>query len=55
MMGDRVVPTIEPRGLDLTSPETIELIRQAQESDAIDHQLTIRQALRKYKKACFWA
>ncbi|WWC89639.1 uncharacterized protein L201_004564 [Kwoniella dendrophila CBS 6074] len=36
-------------------PATIDLIVQAQEADAFDHQLTIRQALSKYKKAVFWA
>lgn len=36
-------------------PATIDLIIQAQEADAFDHQLTIKQALSKYKKAVFWA
>ncbi|WVW79631.1 hypothetical protein I302_101600 [Kwoniella bestiolae CBS 10118] len=35
--------------------ETLELIQQAQEADAADHQLTIRQALSRYKKAVFWS
>lgn len=51
----RVVPQVEPNTFDLSRPETVNLIVQAQESDAADHMLTIRQALRKYPKAVFWA
>lgn len=51
-----VVPTIdEVKGLDLDSHDTAALIRQAQAADQADKQLTIREALRKYKKAVFWA
>ncbi|KAK6906355.1 hypothetical protein L486_06082 [Kwoniella mangroviensis CBS 10435] len=35
--------------------ETLELIQQAQEADAADQQLTIKQALSRYKKAVFWS
>jgi SP family general alpha glucoside:H+ symporter-like MFS transporter len=45
----------ELQGFDLSNPETIELIQHAQESDAADRLLTVREALRKYKKAAFWA
>jgi SP family general alpha glucoside:H+ symporter-like MFS transporter len=41
--------------LDITHEGTIDLIRHAQESDAADRQLTVRQAVSKYKKAVFWA
>ncbi|RDW91025.1 hypothetical protein BP5796_02190 [Coleophoma crateriformis] len=51
-----VVPTEEElKGLDLSSAEAADLIRHAQESAAADAQLTTRQALKKYKKAVFWA
>lgn len=53
---EKVVPTEhELQGLDLSNPEIIELIHHAQESDAADRLLTVRQALKKYKKAVFWA
>ncbi|ORY29328.1 putative MFS alpha-glucoside transporter [Naematelia encephala] len=55
MATDKVFPTANLPGLDPTDSETYELIRRAQASDAADHLLTIRQALHKYKKACFWA
>ncbi|KAJ4396224.1 hypothetical protein N0V93_000443 [Gnomoniopsis smithogilvyi] len=51
-----IVPTrneIETLGFD--SEHTHDLIRQAQEADRVDRQLTIGQAIKKYKKACFWA
>lgn len=51
-----VVPTRdEIRVLGLDSENTHDLIRQAQEADAADRQLTIKEAIKKYKKACFWA
>lgn len=31
------------------------MIRAAEDADRLDHELTIRQALKKYKKAVFWA
>jgi SP family general alpha glucoside:H+ symporter-like MFS transporter len=53
---EKVIPTEhELQGFDLSNPATIELIHHAQESDAADRLLTIRQALKKYKKAVFWA
>lgn len=51
-----VVPTRdEIRVLGLDSEHTHDLIRRAQEADAADRQLTIKEAIKKYKKACFWA
>lgn len=51
-----IVPTEdEIKVLGLDAGHAHDLIRQAQESDAADRQLSIRQALKKYKKACFWA
>lgn len=56
MVTERVVPTErELKGFELSNPETVELIHRAQESDAADRRLTVRQALKKYKKAVFWA
>lgn len=56
METEKVVPTnIELKDSGLSREETIDLIRHAQESDAADRLLTIRQALKKYKKAVFWA
>lgn len=40
---------------DLQDPHTLELIEQAKASDAADKKLTVRQALKRYKKAVFWA
>ncbi|ETS86940.1 hypothetical protein PFICI_00768 [Pestalotiopsis fici W106-1] len=39
----------------LDDPNTIDLIQRAKESDTYDRNLTIRQALKKYKVAVFWA
>ncbi|KAG8159153.1 hypothetical protein KVR01_010814 [Diaporthe batatas] len=51
-----VVPTKdEIRVLGFNSEHTHDLIRQAQEADSADRQLTIKEAIKKYKKACFWA
>jgi len=56
MEDEKVIPTVqELAGFDLSDPAIIELIHQAQESDAADRELTIKQALKKYKKAVFWA
>lgn len=56
MSTEKVVPTEhELQALDLSTGEIADLIRHAQESDVADRQLTIRQALKKYKKAVFWA
>lgn len=56
MEDEKVIPTVqELASFDLNDPTIIELIHQAQESDAADRALTIMQALKKYKKAVFWA
>ncbi|KAL6812343.1 putative MFS alpha-glucoside transporter [Trichoderma camerunense] len=53
---ESVVPTEEElKGFDLNNPEIVQLIHHAQQSDAADRLLTIREALRKYKRAVFWA
>lgn len=51
-----IVPTErELKRLSLSGTVTSDLIRHAQAGDEADRLLTIRQALKKYKKACFWA
>lgn len=51
-----IVPTRNEIGtLNYDSGHTRNLIRQAQKADVVDKQLTIKQALKKYKMACFWA
>jgi SP family general alpha glucoside:H+ symporter-like MFS transporter len=42
-------------GLGFNDPRTLELVQQAQDANAADKQLTIKEALKKYKKAVFWA
>lgn len=56
MAQDKIIPTErELAGLDLNDPQTHELIQHAQDADAADKKLTVKQALKKYKKAVFWA
>lgn len=56
MESEKIVPTVdELKSLDLSDPAIVELIHRAQEGDAADRLLTIGQALKKYKKAVFWA
>lgn len=56
MTSDKVIATEhELEDFDLNDPRTLELIQRAQDADAADKQLTIRQALKKYKKAVLWA
>jgi SP family general alpha glucoside:H+ symporter-like MFS transporter len=56
MATEKIVPTDrELHNIELNNPDVIELTRQAEESDAADRLLTVRQALIKYKKAVFWA
>lgn len=56
MATEKVVPTAkELEQFDLSDAHTVELINRAQEGDAADRKLTVRQALAKYKKAVFWA
>lgn len=49
--------TTTHKGADIleSTPERLELVRKAQEADAHDHELTIKQALKRYKKAVAWA
>lgn len=56
MAPEKIIPTErELEKFDLSDPRTVELIRQAEQSDHADRQLTIPAALKKYKKAVFWA
>lgn len=56
MVAEKVVPTERELGqFDLNSPDIVQLIHHAEEGDAADRLLTVRQALRKYKKAVAWA
>ncbi|KAL2127905.1 hypothetical protein VTI74DRAFT_10004 [Chaetomium olivicolor] len=56
MGSEKIVPRDhELGGFDLDNPDIVQLIHHAQESDAADRKLTIRQALKKYKKAVAWA
>ncbi|KIX00578.1 uncharacterized protein Z518_09643 [Rhinocladiella mackenziei CBS 650.93] len=51
-----VVPIgVELQGIDINAPETRELIRRAKESDAADRLLSVKEALKKYKRAVFWS
>lgn len=53
---DVIVPTWnEVQALNLESDQTHNLIQLARESDAADRQLSIAEAVKKYKKACIWA
>lgn len=56
MAQDKVIPTEQGlAGLDLNDPQIHELIQRAQDADAADKKLTVKEALKKYKKAVFWA
>lgn len=56
METNQVVPTSEDlKAINFDDAETMELVNQARESSERDHQLTIRQALTKYKKAVMWS
>jgi MFS transporter, SP family, general alpha glucoside:H+ symporter len=51
-----VVPTDRDlKVMDFSSADTQDLIREAEANDAADRALTIFEALKKYKKAVFWA
>ncbi|KAJ9202745.1 hypothetical protein DTO166G4_7313 [Paecilomyces variotii] len=54
-MAETAVPSESRKGFKLNNPGAAELMQRAQESDAADRQLTVFQALKKYKKAVFWA
>lgn len=56
-MNEEVVPVPTERELkafNLADPTIAVLVARAQQSDAADRELTIGQAVRKYKKAVFW-
>jgi SP family general alpha glucoside:H+ symporter-like MFS transporter len=56
MVAEKIVPTEhELRQFDLDNPEIVELVHHAEQGDAADRLLTVRQALKKYKKAVAWA
>lgn len=55
MLGNEKVQPVNADSLQLSHPELVQLIHRAQDADIADHQLTIRQALHKYKKAVAWA
>ncbi|KAI8716196.1 MFS domain-containing protein [Fusarium sp. LHS14.1] len=56
MAQDKIIPTEQGlAGLDLNDPQIHELIQRAQDADAADKKLTVKEALKKYKKAVFWA
>lgn len=42
-------------GLGLSKVEVADLVQHAQESVVADGQLTLREAVQKYRKAVFWA
>lgn len=51
-----VVPTDrELKIVDLSNDDTLDLIREAEANNAADRALTIMMALKKYRKAVFWA
>lgn len=55
-MVEKVVPTDEElKTMNLNDRKTLELIKHAEESATRDHQMTVRQAIKKYKKAMFWS
>lgn len=55
-MASSIIPTErELKGINLNQHDLVDLVRQAEQSDAADRQLTIGQALKQYKAATFWA
>lgn len=51
-----IVPTLDVTTLGgFEGKDAEQMLAAAQEADRVDHELTIRQALRKYKVAVFWA
>ncbi|KAK1926007.1 general substrate transporter [Papiliotrema laurentii] len=54
-MAEKVTTTHLETVIDATSTDVQRLIALAREGDEIDDSLTIKQALRKYKVAVFWA
>lgn len=55
-LGDNIVPTERDlKNLNLDDGKVQDLIARAEHSDAEDRKLTIKQALKQYKVATFWA
>lgn len=55
-MDSSIAPTGENlKVLNMQNDEFQDLVRHAEESDAADKQLTVREALKRYKTATFWA
>lgn len=54
MANDQVVSPMN-ENVDINDPDYLILVHKAQEADEADHQLTVKQALHKYKKAVAWA
>lgn len=52
-MDSKVV--VPEKTLNFDSGDVLALVQQARDADAADKALTIKQALKKYKKAVFWA
>ena len=56
MESEKVVPTeVTLKQFELDDPDTLNLIHQAQVSDAADHELILFAAFKKYKKAVLWS
>ncbi|KAL1893347.1 hypothetical protein Sste5346_006525 [Sporothrix stenoceras] len=56
MASNKVIPTEnELKAFNLDDPQTIELIQHARDGHEADAKLTLLEAVKKYKKACFWA
>ena len=56
MEDSKIVPTKrELERFNLANADTVDLIRQAQQADAADRQLTVWEAVKKYKKAVAWS
>lgn len=56
MESTTIVPTKHKHGsVDINNDEIAELVRHAQDSDVADKLLTVRQALKRYPQAVFWA
>lgn len=51
-----VVPIVDVTAFGgFQGKDAAQMLASAEEADRVDHELTIRQALRKYKVAVFWA
>lgn len=56
MAHDHVAPTErDVNNIDLSHDELEKLALHAEQSDAADRRLTVREALKRYKSAVFWA